>query len=135
MSGGLPRSRSTPVCLTPLSETRDSHNIGNIATALAVILPIYEAHRSDLKDGAIDPATGEPRHKGWLPLNVLFGRGTIPAPAAAVIDRAVQAMIGRDEIAHDEPWQALEFWAADYLAGAGPDPAHLADSNNTGGRA
>lgn len=133
--------------LDALAETRDSYNIGNIATALALILGVYEKHRDELKDGFLDPATGEALHKGWSPLNVIFGRGTIPAQAAAVVVRAVEAMIGREEIAHDKPWQALEYWAADYLAGPQDQSAlrdlptvtdvqHLGElGNNKGGRA
>lgn len=130
--------------LDALGEARDSYNIGNIATALALILSVYERHRGDLADGFIDPTSGEERHKGWAPLNVLLGRSTIPAAAAAVVNRAIEAMIGREEIAHDKPWQALEYWAADYLAGPSdtsslrnlPTVTSVGDlENNKGGRA
>jgi hypothetical protein len=109
--------------LDALGEARDSFNIGNIATAFAIILGIYEQHRDDLREGYIGP-DGEATHKGWAPLTTLLGRGTIPAAAAAVVNRAIQAMVGREEIPADKPWQALEYWAADYLAGP-QDGQHL----------
>ncbi len=40
----------------------------------------------------------------------------MPAGAASVLNRVVTKMVERDEAAH--PWQAIEFLAADYLAGA-----------------
>lgn len=39
----------------------------------------------------------------------------MPAGAANVVNQALRRMVAREVV--DYPWQALEMWAADYLAG------------------
>jgi hypothetical protein len=101
--------------LEALATAQGSHNVSNTATALAVILGVFEAHLPDLRDGWYDPDAGLPTRNGTVPTEVLFGR-RVPTEAAAVIQQALDRMIGREEAS--SPWQAIERWAADYLAGA-----------------
>lgn len=54
----------------------------------------------------------------WVPLDRLFGVRVVPAGAAVVIALALDRMRARGEIGTDNAWQAVEYWAADYLSGA-----------------
>ena len=49
-----------------------------------------------------------------LPIASVVGYD-MPPEAASVFKQATDTMVARAEINH--PWQALEFWAAEYLAG------------------
>lgn len=53
----------------------------------------------------------------WVQLSNLFGSPAIPKEAADVIDEALKKMAADGTIGAKNKWQALEFWAADYLAG------------------
>jgi hypothetical protein len=48
-------------------------------------------------------------------LKDIFGSGWIPKEAAAVIREAVQKMMKAGDIGQTNRWQALEYWAAEYL--------------------
>jgi hypothetical protein len=54
----------------------------------------------------------------WTRFSTLFGRESIPTPAAGIVEQALARMMSRDEIGPKNKWQAVELWAADYLAGA-----------------
>lgn len=112
--------------LDALEQTQAAYGIGNIATALHLVLDVFDRHRTTLQDGWWDGQSDDPRHKGWVPVSSIFGRDTIPAAAAVVVAKAVEAIAGREELPDKARWQALEYLAADYLAGAGPATAHLA---------
>jgi len=58
----------------------------------------------------------------WIDLEYLLGSRRVPLPVAQVIARAVRTMEEQDDLSPNAKWQALEWWAADYLAGA--DPIH-----------
>ena len=47
----------------------------------------------------------------------LFGSPAIPKEAADTITQALDKMVKEGEIGPKNKWQALEYWAADYLAG------------------
>ncbi|MGA2075969.1 MAG: hypothetical protein ABSH52_20980 [Terriglobia bacterium] len=48
-------------------------------------------------------------------LKDLLGTAWVPKGAAAVIREAVQKMVKAGDIGQTNRWQALEFWAAEYL--------------------
>jgi len=48
----------------------------------------------------------------------LFGSSYIPKEAAQIIRDAVDKMIKDKTVCSTNKWQAIEYWAADYLAGA-----------------
>lgn len=91
-----------------------SYGVTNVATSLAVVLDIFERHMTDLRDGYLDADGDAVEQKRWVPVATVTGH-EIPAGAAATLNRAITRMIERDEARH--PWQALEFLAAEYLAG------------------
>jgi len=99
-----------------------AHKVGNIATALHVVLTVFERHLTDLQDGYQD-ADGEPIHKGDVGLETVFGSRTVPAATAAVINRAVKRAAEVDDIPKGpgHGWQLLEKLAEAYLAGLDAD--------------
>ena len=100
--------------LDALDVSGRSYGVTNVATALMLVLDVFERHIADLREGYLD-GDGEPvEQKRWVPTSTIVGH-EMPAGAASVLNRAVTKMVERDEAAH--PWQALEFLAAEYLAG------------------
>lgn len=53
----------------------------------------------------------------WTQLTTLFGSAAIPQEAAEVIAEALKKMAEEGVVGQKNKWQALEYWAADYLAG------------------
>jgi hypothetical protein len=53
----------------------------------------------------------------WVPLAQIFGSALVPPEAAIVMTAAVEKMQKDHELSNRNRWQALEYWAADYLAG------------------
>lgn len=104
--------------LRALETVRGAYSIGNVATALGIILDVFERHLTDLQDGWVDEL-GEPRKKKPIPMETVFGSRTVPSDVAAVILRAViRAKESGDIIMDSDPWRFIELLAADYLAGA-----------------
>lgn len=62
------------------------------------------------------PAATCPHEHAWVPLNRIIGCDAVPWEAANVIRAALAEMRKRDEVSPNALWQAIEFWAADYLA-------------------
>jgi hypothetical protein len=101
--------------LDALASVHGAHKVGNVATALALILAIFEAHIGDLRDGWYNPETREPKHDGRIPVETLLGARNIPAGQAAVIAAAIDRVIGNGDA--DNPGRALELLCADALGG------------------
>ena len=53
----------------------------------------------------------------WVQLTNLFGSPAIPKEAAEIITEALKKMTVEGTVGVKNKWQALEYWAADYLAG------------------
>ncbi len=53
----------------------------------------------------------------WVQLTNLLGSPAIPKEAADVITEALKKMTEEGVLGSKNKWQALEYWAADYLAG------------------
>lgn len=95
-----------------------SADVKNVATGLALVLDVFRDHVEDLQDHWLDRGTWQVRHKGYVPIETLFGTDTMPAEAAAVVAQALSTMVSRGDLEQRSLWLALERWAADYLAGA-----------------
>ena len=102
--------------MSALAKAQASHNVKNVAVALMLMLESFERHLTDLSDGWLSEE-GEVKHKNWVPLASVTGTDTIPPESARVIKQAVDTMMAREEVGAKNRWQALEYWAADYLAG------------------
>ena len=53
----------------------------------------------------------------WVQLTSLLGTPAIPKEAADIIKEAVEKMTKDGTVGAKNKWQAIEYWAADYLAG------------------
>lgn len=62
------------------------------------------------------PPLPNPNQKDWITVADILGTDAIPPDAAAVIAQAIEKMISEDDVASTAQWQAIEHWAADYLA-------------------
>jgi hypothetical protein len=102
--------------LEGLEKVKGAYNIHNGATAIMIIMDIFERHLEDLQEGFLDEE-GEVRHKSFVPLSSVLGTEFIPSESLAVIKKAVDKMMSKGDITKKNKWQALEYWAAEYLAG------------------
>ncbi len=53
----------------------------------------------------------------WVQLTGIFGSSAVPAEAAEVIQEAVKKMVDEGVVGAKNKWQAIEYLAAEYLAG------------------
>lgn len=83
-------------------------NIRSMSTVVAIITDLAKRELQAAAGEDIDTSTE------WIPVTALTGT-SMPAEAATVLHAALQQMRDRGDINH--AWQALELWAADYLAG------------------
>lgn len=104
--------------LQAIESARASYSIGNIATALGIILDVFEAHLGDLQAGWLDEHDTVLTDK-WVPIESVAGTRALPPDAAGIIVQAMKKARKDADLANDAPlWQGLELLAADYLAGA-----------------
>lgn len=104
--------------LAALETVRSSYSIGNVATALSIILAVFENHLDELADGWVD-RNSEPRRKKPVPMETVFNSRMVPSDVAAIIHRAISvAKRNGDLMEESNPWRFIELLAADYLAGA-----------------
>lgn len=97
-------------------KTQAAFNVFNGATSLMVILDIFEQHQEDLQTGFLDEENNA-LHKQQVPLSAVFGTDFIPAESLATIKKAVDKMLSKGEVEKQKKWEALEYWAANYLDG------------------
>ncbi len=106
--------------LDALSSVHAAYQVGNIATALGIVLTVVENHLTDLQAGYLGP-DGEPSRKGDTVLETVLGTRTLPVDTAAVLARAVKEAEKRGDTEPGKAWQLLDQLARDYLANAGGD--------------
>jgi hypothetical protein len=95
-----------------LADVNAAYGVKNTATGLMLMLDLVERHLDDLRE-----PWAETERAGWVPLSSIFATRSIPKAAAVVVLAAVTTMVDRGELEATSLWQALERWAADYLAG------------------
>jgi hypothetical protein len=98
-----------------LASAHAAYNVGNVATALGIILGVFEQHLDDLQAGYLTPG-GEPRHKADVGLEVVFGRRTVPGPTAVLLTKAIRAATKTGAVEPGKGWQLLHTLAEEYLA-------------------
>lgn len=99
--------------LNALEKAKCSYHVKNMATAMMLVLDVFEKNITDLSK-AWEPEDAKP---GWVPLATIIGTDVVPAEAARVIQKAVKRMMDKGDITKKNLWQALEFLCADYLSG------------------
>jgi hypothetical protein len=103
--------------LDALETAHAAWKVGNVATALGLILDVFEANLEATQAGWLD-GDGEPRRKEHVPVESMLGTRAVPPDAAAVIVRAAKK-VRRDAGDREMPlWRAVELACADYLGGA-----------------
>jgi len=94
--------------LNSLSILGGSHNVTNTATALMLMLNMFERRLPKLTDAWFDGE--DARHKGWIPIESMFGNG-MPSESAAKVAKAVAKIAGQNSLKPSEAWKALEIMA------------------------
>jgi hypothetical protein len=90
-----------------------AYNVKNVATAVSIILKIFERNTSQLAEAWENSED----IKRWVPIESVIGRAKIPAASAKVIKKALDTMAGKGDVTAKNLWQGLEYLCADYLAG------------------
>ncbi|MGW0822570.1 ParB N-terminal domain-containing protein [Streptomyces sp. NPDC002845] len=98
--------------LDAIETSRAAYKIGNVATALGVILTVFEAHLGDLADGWYDPESRQAGRTGTAPVETVFGTRAIPIDTAAAVRAAVDVLVKDGTVPENEPWRALDILAA-----------------------
>lgn len=98
--------------LDALETSRSAYKIGNTATALGVVLTVFEHHLEELADGWYDPGTGQQRRDGVAPLESVFGVREVPVETATAVRSAMDRLIQDGSVPAGEPWRALDVLAA-----------------------
>jgi len=101
--------------LDALETSRAAYKVGNSATALGVIVAVFERHLTALADGWLDAGSGEPTRKGVAPLETVFGVREIPVETAAAVRVAIDRLVDEGSVPGDEPWRALEVMSKQVL--------------------
>lgn len=99
-----------------MDKTKGAYSVKNSATALMLILDVFERHPLDIAEGWEDKE--DAKRAFWVPLSSVFGTDTVPLGVAKTLQRAVQVMVGKGEVTKNNLWQSLEYMAAEYLGGA-----------------
>jgi len=89
--------------------------IKNNATAFKIVLDVFERNMHQLSEDW-DEEDASRDKTDWVPLESIIGRSKIPLGSAKVLKRAIDKMVGEKDLSSANLWQALEYWAADYLA-------------------
>ena len=89
-------------------------DLTNVATALNLILDIFERHATDLQDGWLNE-NGTTKHNHYVPLLSILGHDALPSADAATVKTAITKMVDRGEIGKERLQEALVIWAKNYL--------------------
>lgn len=97
--------------LLAMEEVKSAYGIRNNAVALMLVLDVYENHKDEILQVALE----ERKETEWINLSLITGTNQVPVESAKVIQRAIETMLSRKEVKVTNKWQALEYMAADYL--------------------
>lgn len=97
--------------LDALETARGAYNVGNTATALGVILEVFEHHLGSLSAGWYDSESRSASRKGTAPVESVFGTRTLPVETAAAVRAAIDRLVADGTVKENEPWAALEAMA------------------------
>lgn len=104
--------------LDALSTVHSAYDVTNVASALSILLGVFESHLEELRDGWYNERAEQPNHKGRAPMETVFGERTMPAEAAVEIQRAITKAVERGDCDPHRKWTFISLLCADYLAGA-----------------
>lgn len=93
-----------------------SNKVKNVATAVSLVLKIFEANITQLQQAYIEEADDR-----WVPLETVFGRRKIPSSVAKKCLSALRKIQGRQGLKDNELWRGLECLADSYLTAGKSD--------------
>jgi ParB-like nuclease domain len=98
------------------SKVQSSYDVHNGATSLMLILDIFERHQEVLQEGYLDKDDNL-LHKKPVPIASVLGTDLVPAESMKTIKKAIDKMLSMGELEKHSKWEALEYWASNYLQG------------------
>lgn len=98
-----------------VEDTRNAYRIGNLSTAIEIMLGIFEDHITDLHDGIL---TDENPNTGAGVSGDIILTHQVPRDAAKIITEAISKADKNGDGSRKAPWLIIERLCADYLAGA-----------------
>lgn len=110
----LARYAEATATLDALAAAHSAHNVGNVATAMGLLVKVVEAHLTDLQKGYFDPSSDTPRHPGHVGLEVVLGSRTVPSVTAVALTRALKHAVEQRLVERDKPWQLIDLMLAAY---------------------
>lgn len=100
--------------LSALETVQSAYSIGNVATALGLVLAVFERHLTELDEGWVD-ADGEPRRKKPVPIETVFGTRQVAGGTAAKIRLALKHATELGDVPNNDPWAFMAYLADTYL--------------------
>ena len=100
--------------LNALETVKSSYAIGNIATALGIVLAVFENNLTQLADGWVDKS-GKPRRKKPVPMETVFGTRLVESAVAAKVLAAVKQAEKAGDVPDGNPWAFIGYLADTYL--------------------
>jgi hypothetical protein len=101
--------------LDALDKAKASFAIHNAATALMLVLDIFEAHQQDLAAGWLRP-DDTVRHKGQVPIASVLGTDRIPSEVAWKLQQVAKRLQAKEKIGLDEQWKVIEALVDNYIS-------------------
>lgn len=90
-----------------LDDIASAFNVGNVATAVMLLLSLFERNKEQLREGYLN-GDGEALHAGWVPLSSIFGVSKIPAKTAARLAKVAERIAGENDLPKGERWKVIE---------------------------
>ena len=113
--------------LNKYSKFKDIKNVGSAVHAMAETISKELAVSGFEEDGELQ----------WVPLAKIFGTASVPKESAEIIKEGLKKMKRDGHVGRKNGWQAIEYWAADYLgsqalSGTGPVDSAVEPQKNDG---
>ncbi len=89
----------------------EAYGVKNVATALDLVLKIFEANKMQLSEAWEENC----KDSNWVSIETIIGREMVPVSSAKIIKRAVDKMLSNGDITKKNAWKAIEMMALAYL--------------------
>lgn len=89
----------------------EAYGIKNVATALDLVLKIFESNKMQLAKAWEENL----RDSDWVSIDTIIGRQMIPVSSAKIVKKAVDKMMSSGEVNKKNVWKAIEIMASSYL--------------------
>ena len=97
-----------------LDKSKASFNVRNAATAMMLLLDIFDRHQDELAAGWAGPQ--EPLHQGRVPIASIFGTDKIPTKTAFALRKIVTRLTAAGQVPKNQSIQTLQLLAEKYVA-------------------